>query len=94
MKASLITVLVPVYNADKYVSEAIDCILQQTFEEFELLWLKDGSTDNIKEIIQSRKIAALFIEDKTNQGLIKTLNKGLFLSKGKIYCQNWCRRFM
>ena len=42
----LISVIVPVYNAEKYISKCIDSILSQTFKDFELILINDGSTDN------------------------------------------------
>ena len=47
----LVTVLMPVYNAEKYLSEAIDSILAQTYKNFEFLIINDGSTDRSESII-------------------------------------------
>ena len=47
---SLVSVIVPVYNAGRYLGEAIESILNQTYENFELLLINDRSTDNSKEI--------------------------------------------
>lgn len=46
-----VTVIIPVYNREKYVSEAIDSILAQSFTDFELLLIDDGSTDGSVEIL-------------------------------------------
>ncbi len=46
----IVTVLMPVYNAEKYLAEAIDSILNQTFTNYELLIINDGSTDKSEEI--------------------------------------------
>ena len=51
-KQPAITVFMPVYNAEKYLKEAIDSILNQTFQNFELLIIDDGSTDNTAEVVQ------------------------------------------
>lgn len=78
-----ITVLLPAYNAEMYISESIDSILSQTFRDFEFLIINDGSTDHTKEIIlryQDKRIR--YIENRRNQGLVKTLNKGLYLANG------------
>lgn len=48
-----ISVVLPVYNAEETVAEAIDSILQQTFMDFELIIINDGSIDNSEEIILS-----------------------------------------
>ena len=53
MSMPLVSVIMPVYNGEKYVTEAIDSILAQTFTEFELLIVDDGSQDNSAEIIRA-----------------------------------------
>lgn len=79
-----ITVLMPVYNASKYLREAMDSILNQTFKDFELLIINDGSTDDSEDIIKSYKDPRIrLINNETNMKLIATLNKGIALSKGK-----------
>jgi glycosyltransferase involved in cell wall biosynthesis len=83
-KVPLISVIMPVYNAEKYLDEAIQSILNQTFKDFEFVIINDGSTDKSKEIILSYEDERIiYIENETNLKLIKTLNKGLVLSKGK-----------
>ena len=47
---SLVSVIVPIYNAGKYLGEAIESVLKQTYTDFELLLINDRSTDNSKEI--------------------------------------------
>ncbi len=80
----LVSVLMPVYNGEKYISEAIDSILQQTYTHFELLIINDGSTDTSKEIILSYNDPRIrYIENETNSGLIFTLNRGIDLAQGK-----------
>ncbi|MGE6551884.1 glycosyltransferase family 2 protein [Bacillus mycoides] len=79
-----ITVLMPVYNAEKYLKDAIDSILNQTFKDFELLIINDGSTDKSVEIINSYKDTRInLINNEKNLKLIDTLNKGLKLARGK-----------
>jgi len=79
-----VTVLMPVYNGDQYLKEAIDSILGQTFKDFEFLIINDGSTDKSIEIIESYNDKRIkLIHNEKNMGLIYTLNKGLELAKGK-----------
>jgi len=79
-----ISVLMPVYNAEKFLKEAIDSILNQTFKDFEFLIINDASTDNSKKIILSYKDPRIrYFENDKNLGVAKTLNKGLRLAKGK-----------
>lgn len=75
-----ITVLMSVYNDEKYLQESIDSILNQTFKEFEFLIINDGSTDNslsiLKENAKKDPRIKLIINEQ-NIGLIASLNKGL-----------------
>lgn len=80
----LVSVLMPVYNAEKYLPEAIESILNQTYPHFEFLILNDGSTDNSAAIVsgyQDNRIR--FIHSPENQGLIAQLNTGLNLATGQ-----------
>ncbi len=81
----LISVLMPCYNASAYLKEAVDSILNQTYSNFELLLIDDGSSDNTREMIQNyaladNRVVAVFNEH--NLGLIRTLNKGIAMAKG------------
>ncbi len=79
-----VTVLMSVYNCEKYIREAVNGILNQTFTDFEFLILNDGSTDKTKEIILSYKDPRIiFIENEKNLGIPQSLNKGLKLAKGE-----------
>lgn len=79
-----ITVLMPAFNASKYIATAIQSILTQSFTDFELLIIDDGSTDNSLQVIQSFKDKRIrIIQNEKNLGLIKTLNKGIKSAKGK-----------
>lgn len=79
-----ISVLMPVYNGEKYLREAIDSILNQTYTNFEFIIINDGSTDTTEEIILSYEDERiLYIKNEENLRLIRTLNKGLDLAKGK-----------
>lgn len=80
----LVTVLMPVYNAERYLRQAIESILSQTFTDFEYLIVDDGSTDTSRDIIRSyHDLRIRLIENDKNQGIIKTLNRGLALAKGE-----------
>lgn len=79
-----VTVLMPVYNGEKYLREAIDSILNQTFSDFEFLIINDGSTDKSVEIINSYNDSRIcLIHNTDNLGLINSLNKGLELADGE-----------
>jgi len=84
MSAPLVTVLMPVYNAERFLKRAIESILAQTFTDFEFLIINDGSTDQSAAIIQSFADARItFVQNEKNCGVIDTLNKGIALAKGK-----------
>lgn len=79
-----ISVILPAYNAERFLKEAIDSILAQTYTNFELIILNDGSTDRTEEIILSYDDPRIrYVKNETNLKLIKTLNKGIALAKGK-----------
>ncbi|GIV42872.1 MAG: hypothetical protein KatS3mg034_2182 [Vicingaceae bacterium] len=84
MSIPKVSVILPVYNAEKYIEEAIKSILNQKYTDFELIVINDGSTDSSKEIISKIKDERIvYVQNDTNQGLVYTLNKGLSLAKGK-----------
>jgi glycosyltransferase involved in cell wall biosynthesis len=79
-----VTVLMPVYNAGKYVHEAIQSILVQTYSTFEFIIINDGSTDETESIILSFTDPRIkYICNKSNLGIVATLNLGLELANGK-----------
>lgn len=79
-----ISVLMPTYNAEKYIKEAIDSILAQTFKDFEFIIVNDGSTDNTAKIVKDYTDPRIgFIDNPENQGLVAVLNQGLDLCRGK-----------
>ncbi|MBA3285510.1 MAG: glycosyltransferase [Nitrosopumilus sp.] len=76
-----ITVLMPVYNAEKYLKQSIESILNQTFKNFEFLIIDDGSSDNSEIIIKGYKDKRIrFIKNEQNIGISATLNKGIELA--------------
>lgn len=80
----VISVILPVYNAEKYLRDSIDSILKQSYKDFELIILNDGSTDFSGIIINSYNDSRIsYVENDINIGLIKTLNLGISLAKGK-----------
>ena len=86
-----VTVFMPVYNGEKYLREAIDSILNQTFTDFEFLIINDGSTDSSVEIINSYDDSRIrLIHNEKNLKLVATLNKGLDLARGKYIARMDC----
>lgn len=78
-----VTVLMPVYNGERYLREAIESILVQTFADFEFLIINDGSTDRSVDVIESFRDSRIrLIHNGKNSGLIKSLNMGIELARG------------
>lgn len=89
MQKSLVSVIMPVYNAEKFLAEAIESILNQTYQNFEFIILNDGSEDASIDIINSYSTedARIKVISRKNKGLVETLNEGLTLSEGKYICR-------
>lgn len=85
MNNVIISVILPVYNAEKYVSQALESISNQTFKDFEIIAINDGSTDNSLNIMQeyAKKEPRMRIISRENRGLVATLNEGIQQAKGK-----------
>ncbi len=84
MKATSISVLMPVYNAKSFLSQAINSVLDQTFKDFEFVIINDGSTDNSKDIIFSYNDPRIkYVENEKNIGVVSTLNKGVGYCTGR-----------
>lgn len=83
-KKPLISVIMSVYNEEAYIKEALESILNQTEQDFEILIVDDCSTDRTVSIIEGMKDDRIFIiKNEVNQGLTKNLNLGLRLARGK-----------
>ena len=79
-----ITVLMPVYNAESHLHEAIRSIIKQSFSDFEFLIINDGSTDRSVEIVRSYRDPRInLVHNEKNLGLIATLNRGIHISRGE-----------
>src|ERR1700753_1447270 len=79
-----LTVLMPAYNAGRYHAEAIRSVLDQSFTDFELLIVNDGSTDDTAKIIQSFKDPRIMLISQENKGVSAALNLGLAYAKAPI----------
>ena len=81
-----ISVIMPVYNGDKYLSEAIESVLNQTFNDFELIIIDDFSTDksrSIAESFQQKDPRIKVVSNLFSKGVVGARNTGLFYSAGK-----------
>lgn len=82
MKKIKFSIIIPVYNGEKYIEKCIDNILNQTYDNFELIIINDGSTDNTKKIINNIKDKRLVIFNNKNHGVSYSRNFGLKKAKG------------
>jgi glycosyltransferase involved in cell wall biosynthesis len=81
MKPPLMTVLMPVFNTERYLAEAIDSILNQTLSDFEFIIIDDGSTDSSPAIVQSYADSRIrYYRNPENSGISATLNWGIELA--------------
>lgn len=79
-----VSLVMKVYNGEKYLAEAIDSILNQTFEDFELLIIDDGSTDSSAQIVRSYTDDRIrFLQNEENLGLCRTQNKVIAEARGE-----------
>lgn len=80
-----VSVVLPVFNAGDYLRSALNSILRQTYSDFELIAINDGSTDGSLQLLQ--EIAAqdsrVRVISRTNKGLVATLNEGVALAEGE-----------
>ena len=80
-----VSIILPVYNAEKYLRETIDSVLVQTYGDFELIAINDGSKDNSLSILKeyAKKDERIVIIDKPNTGVSDTRNVGISIAKGE-----------
>ncbi len=76
-----ITVLMPAYNAGKYIREAIKSVLEQSYQNFELLIINDGSTDDTARIVLGFNDQRIMLVNKEHQGIAVALNTGLQMTE-------------
>jgi glycosyltransferase involved in cell wall biosynthesis len=77
MKSPEVTIVIPVYNGARYLGETIHSFLSQSFKNFELLAIDDGSTDASSDIVRSFKDDRVRLIRQKNSGLVYTLNRGI-----------------
>ena len=83
--ASLISIIIPIYNSASYLGKCLDSILSQTYADFEVICIDDNSTDNSLEILQkySEKDARIKVIHKKNEGVSLARNAGLDVAQGE-----------
>ena len=84
----LVSIIMPVFNAEKFLRKSIESILNQTYKNFEFIIIDDGSTDGSREIIKDyaktdRRIN--FVKNEMNLGQTRTVKRGIKLARGKYF---------
>lgn len=79
-----LTVIIPLYNKEKYIARAVNSVLNQSYSNFELIIINDGSTDNGANKVQKIKDNRIKIIHQHNQGVPKARNRGIKEAKAKL----------
>ena len=98
-----VSIIIPVYNVEKYLSKCLDSIINQSFKNFELLLIDDGSSDNSGKICDEYAMndKRIKVIHKKNEGVSRARNIGIDLSKGRyiMFCdsddfvkRDWCKK--
>lgn len=79
----VVSVVLPVYNCPRYVGQAIESVLAQTYTEFELIVIDDGSKDETPDVLRRYTDSRIRLISQANRGLAHTLNRGIELARGR-----------
>ena len=79
----MISIIVPIYNAEQFLRECIDSILSQNYSNIEIILVNDGSRDGSLNICQSYDDSRIVLIDKENAGVSSARNAGLKVAKGE-----------
>lgn len=89
-RSPFVTVAIPFYNCENYLSKAIISVINQSYQNWELLLIDDGSTDSSKEIVESFAVddpRIRIVSDGINRGLVYRLNQSIQLARGVYYAR-------
>ena len=78
----LVSVLIPCYNAGRWVAQALDSVLAQTWPALEIIVVNDGSTDNSREVLRAYEPRNVKVIDQDNRGQTAALNRALAAASG------------
>jgi glycosyltransferase involved in cell wall biosynthesis len=81
----LVSIILPVFNGELFLHRCLESIYQQSYKNYELIIINDGSTDATKELLTKYHHKSIIIHQK-NQGVSKSINKGLRIARGKYVC--------
>lgn len=82
------SVIIPIFNVEKFLSKCIESILSQSYPNWELILVNDGSSDKSPQICDTfaSKDSRIKVINKSNQGVSKARNSGLDIARGKYIC--------
>jgi glycosyltransferase involved in cell wall biosynthesis len=83
MTGPLVTIIIPAYNASKYINETLNSVLEQSFSDFEILIIDDGSTDDLCDKVRQFKDERILYYYQENKGVSAARNFGFSKAKGK-----------
>ena len=85
MERPVVSVVMPVFNVERFLREAVESILDQTFRDFEFIIIDDGSTDGTPSILDSyaRRESRVRVYYQENRGVVESLNRGCGLARGR-----------
>ena len=83
-----VSIVVPIYNVERYLEKCLDSLVGQTYENIELILVNDGSTDRSLEIAKryADRYEQIFLTSQANGGLSKARNTGIALAQGEYLC--------
>lgn len=95
----MFTVVIPAYNAEKFINRAIDSVLNQTYKEYEIIVVNDGSSDKTKEIVSNYNQENIKVFTQMNLGVSAARNKAIENSTQKYICfldsdDKWCKNHL
>lgn len=86
----VVSIIMPIYNGAEYLRPALDSILKQTFKNFELIIINDGSQDDSRAIVESYTDDRIRLTHQKNRGLVATLNRAIGLARGQYIARHDC----
>ncbi len=89
-----VSVVMPMYNSVKFVRQAIESLLDQTYKDIEVIVINDGSKDGCADVVKEIKDDRLIFVDRENRGFVNTLNECISMARGKYIARldddDWC----
>ena len=87
-KAPTVSIIIPVYNVEKFLRKCLTSLVEQTFQDREIIAVNDGSTDHSLDILREfeQKYDFITVIDQKNRGMSKARNRGLSLARGEYIC--------